>query len=81
MPYEPAARKRANHARQDIDPGDLPAQQRPQPDCRSFPDPAAVVGTEAEKLAKVRKIRDMIKDWLLTPPQNTFDAKRLFRKP
>jgi len=46
-----------------------------------FPDPAAVEGTEAEKVAKVRKIRDMIKDRLLTPPQNTFDAKRLFRKP
>jgi arsenate reductase len=41
-----------------------------------FPDPAAVEGIEAEKLKEVRKIRDMIKDWLLNPPEDTinFDA-------
>jgi arsenate reductase len=41
-----------------------------------FPDPALVEGTEAEKLEEVRRIRDMIKDWLLNPPENTinFDA-------
>lgn len=30
-----------------------------------FPDPAAVEGSEAEKLEKVRKIRDAIKEWVL----------------
>jgi arsenate reductase len=35
-----------------------------------FPDPAAVQGTETEKLEEVRKIRDMIKHWLLNPPDN-----------
>jgi arsenate reductase len=29
-----------------------------------FPDPARVVGTEAQKVAKVREIRDAIKQWL-----------------
>ena len=38
-----------------------------------FPDPATLDGTETEKLEKVRKIRDMIKDWLLNPPENTIN--------
>ncbi|MFH0728295.1 MAG: arsenate reductase ArsC [Pseudomonadota bacterium] len=42
-----------------------------------FPDPAAVVGTDVEKLAAVKRIRDMIKDWLLYPPENTIDFKSL----
>jgi arsenate reductase len=45
-----------------------------------FPDPAAVEGTETEKLEAVRKIRDMIKDWLLNPPDNSFDIKQLIQK-
>jgi arsenate reductase len=44
-----------------------------------FPDPAAVAGTEMEKLEEVRKIRDMIKDWLLNPPENTFNIKELIQ--
>ena len=41
-----------------------------------FPDSTAVEGTEAEKLEEVRKIRDIIKNGLLNPPENTinFDA-------
>jgi arsenate reductase len=42
-----------------------------------FPDPAAVKGTETEKMEEVRKIRDMIKDWLLNPPENTINFKTL----
>ena len=45
-----------------------------------FPDPAAVEGTETEKLKEVRKIRDMIKDWLLNPPENTINFKALIEK-
>lgn len=45
-----------------------------------FPDPAAVTGTEAEKLEAVRKIRDSIKAWLLDPPENTIDFKALIEK-
>jgi arsenate reductase (thioredoxin) len=45
-----------------------------------FPDPAAVVGTEIEKLVQVRKIRDMIKDWLFDPPENTINFKNLMTK-
>ena len=45
-----------------------------------FPDPAAVKGTEIEKLEEVRKIRDMIKDWLLNPPENTINFKALIEK-
>jgi arsenate reductase len=37
-----------------------------------FPDPAKVEGTHAEKLTKVREIRDAIKDWLLNPGDGTF---------
>jgi len=42
-----------------------------------FPDPAAVTGTAAEKLAGVRQIRDMIKEWLLHPPAGGFSFKAL----
>lgn len=45
-----------------------------------FPDPAAVKGTEAERLGEVRKIRDMIKDWLLHPPKNSINFKALIEK-
>jgi arsenate reductase len=45
-----------------------------------FPDPAAVKGTETEKLEKVRKIRDMIKDWLINPPENTINFNALIEK-
>jgi arsenate reductase len=45
-----------------------------------FPDPAAVQGTETEKLEEVRKIRDMIKHWLLNPPDNTINFKALVEK-
>ena len=45
-----------------------------------FPDPAAVKGTEIEKLEEVRKIRDMIKEWLLNPPENTINFKALIEK-
>ena len=45
-----------------------------------FPDPAKVQGTETEKLEEVRKIRDMIKDWLLNPPDNSFNLKQLIQK-
>ena len=45
-----------------------------------FPDPAAVEGTEEEKLAEVRKIRDMIKDWLLNPPDNAINFKEMVAK-
>jgi arsenate reductase len=31
---------------------------------RSFPDPAALTGTDSEKLEKAREIRDRIKTWL-----------------
>jgi arsenate reductase len=45
-----------------------------------FPDPALVTGTETEKLSGVRKIRDMIKDWLLNPPEDTINFKSLIEK-
>ena len=45
-----------------------------------FPDPAAVRGTEAEQLEAVRKIRDMIEDWLRHPPQNSIDFKTLISR-
>jgi arsenate reductase len=45
-----------------------------------FPDPAAVEGTEAEKLEEVRKIRDMIKEWLLNPPKDSINFEALIEK-
>jgi len=42
-----------------------------------FPDPAAVTGTDAEKLDKVRAIRDTIRDWLRHPPENSLNFKAL----
>jgi arsenate reductase len=45
-----------------------------------FPDPAAVEGTREERLAKVREIRDQIKDWLLNPEEGTFSFKALIKK-
>jgi len=45
-----------------------------------FPDPAKVEGTEAERLEEVRKIRDMIKDWVLNPPDNAINFKALIEK-
>jgi arsenate reductase len=45
-----------------------------------FPDPAAIEGTEAEKLEEVRKIRDMIKNWLLHPPEDTINFDALIEK-
>jgi arsenate reductase len=38
-----------------------------------FPDPAAVEGTQEEKLQKVRQIRDMIKNKLLETIEKNFD--------
>ncbi len=35
-----------------------------------FPDPAAAEGTYEERMAKVREIRDMIKQHILNPPEN-----------
>lgn len=45
-----------------------------------FPDPAAVTGTETEKLDEVRKIRNKIKDWLLNPPKTTINFESLIKK-
>jgi arsenate reductase len=42
-----------------------------------FPDPAAVEGSESEKLEAVRNIRNEIKNWLLNPPANTVNFKQL----
>lgn len=45
-----------------------------------FPDPAAVEGTEEQKLKEVRRIRDMIKDWILNPPEDAIDFKALIER-
>ena len=42
-----------------------------------FPDPAKAEGSHEEKLGQVRKIRDMIKEWLLNPPEGAFSYKSL----
>jgi arsenate reductase len=42
-----------------------------------FPDPSLVEGSAEEKVAKVREIRDMIKDWLQNPNVNSFNYKNL----
>jgi arsenate reductase (thioredoxin) len=44
-----------------------------------FPDPAAVEGTQVEKLEKVRQIRDMIKERLLNPTEGDFSFKALLK--
>jgi len=43
----------------------------------AFPDPSAIKGTIEEKIAEVRKIKDMIKDWLQNPPEDSFNFKNL----
>lgn len=45
-----------------------------------FPDPAEVEGSHEEKLAQVRRIRDMIKDRLLNPPEGAFSYKTLIEQ-
>lgn len=45
-----------------------------------FPDPAAVEGSKTEKLEAVRGIRDMIKDWLTSPPNDSINFKALIGK-
>jgi len=45
-----------------------------------FPDPAGIEGKEAEKLAKVREIRDEIKKWLLDPGEDTFSFQKILGK-
>ena len=45
-----------------------------------FPDPAAVQGSHAEKIDAVRKIRDMIKEGLLNPPDGAFSFRSLIKK-
>ena len=45
-----------------------------------FPDPAKATGSHQEKLAKVREIRDQIKDWLLNPGEETFSFHKLVEK-
>lgn len=40
-------------------------------------EPAAVSGTDAEKLEKAREIRDTIRDWLLHPPKNSINFKAM----
>jgi arsenate reductase len=42
-----------------------------------FPDPAKVTGTDAQKLDEVRKIRDMIEDWLQNPPPDAINFQTL----
>jgi arsenate reductase len=42
-----------------------------------FPDPAKVEGSKAEKLVKVREIKDAIKKWLSDPAEGTFSYKAL----
>jgi arsenate reductase len=45
-----------------------------------FPDPAKVEGSDEEKIAKVRAIRDQIKEWLLNPNEGTFSYKELIKE-
>ena len=40
-----------------------------------FPDPSQATGTREEKLAQVRAIRDMIKNWLRSPGAEDFVIK------
>ncbi len=45
-----------------------------------FPDPAKVQGTDDEKLAQVRKIRDAIKKWLVEPQHGSFSFQALIHR-
>lgn len=42
-----------------------------------FPDPAAVAGSEDERLAQVRRIRDAIRDMICSPPEGEFDFRKI----
>jgi arsenate reductase len=42
-----------------------------------FEDPAKVIGSEEERRAQVRRIRDQIKDWLSDPPDDSFAYKKI----
>jgi arsenate reductase len=44
-----------------------------------FPDPAEVEGSDGQKLAQARQIRDQIKHWLLYPKEGTFSYKKLIK--
>jgi arsenate reductase len=44
---------------------------------RPFPDPAKAEGTEGEKLAQVRRIRDAIRNWIENPAEGAFDNRWL----
>ncbi|BBO86296.1 protein-tyrosine-phosphatase [Desulfosarcina ovata subsp. sediminis] len=44
-----------------------------------FPDPSVAEGNESEKLEAVRKIRDMIKKWLVDPPEGTINFQSLMK--
>lgn len=44
-----------------------------------FADPAAVSGSDGEKMAQVRKIRDQIKEKLLNPSEKDFSFSDLLR--
>jgi arsenate reductase (thioredoxin) len=45
-----------------------------------FPDPAKVEGSDEEKRAQVREIRDAIKNWLLEPGEGTFSFQALIQR-
>ena len=45
-----------------------------------FPDPSKVQGTDAEKLAQVREIRDAIKKWLLEAGDGTFSFQSVINR-
>jgi arsenate reductase len=42
-----------------------------------FEDPAKATGSEAERRAQVRRIRDQIKAWLSDPPADGFSYKKI----
>jgi len=42
-----------------------------------FPDPASVEGSEEEKLAQIRRIRDAIKEMILNPKEGQFNFRDL----
>ena len=45
-----------------------------------FPDPAQTTGSEAEKLEKVREIRNQIRVWLENPPEGSFSFKEIMSR-